>query len=52
MITIKNILDEYKYKYRYIDNLNNMGYIYSLSSNSIEPQYFINDKQTYITKID
>ncbi len=52
METIKSILNKYKYKYRYIDNLNNIGYIYSISNNSIEPQYFINDKQTYITQIN
>jgi len=52
MKTIKSILNNYKYKYRYIDSLNNIGYIYSLSSNSVEPQYFIDDKQTYITQIN
>jgi hypothetical protein len=52
MESIKSVLNKYKYKYRYIDNLNNMGYIYSISVNSTEPQYFINDKQTYITQLD
>lgn len=51
MESIKTIMNKYKYKYRYIDSLNNMGYIYSISDNSKEPQYFIDDKQTYITQI-
>ena len=51
MESIKSVLNKYKYKYRYIDSLNNMGYIYSLSNNSRQPQYFINDKQTYITQL-
>ncbi len=48
-VTIANVLNEYNYKYRYIDSLNNMGYAYSLSD--ITPLYFINDKQTYITQL-
>jgi hypothetical protein len=52
MESIKSVLNKYKYKYRYIDSLNNMGYIYSLSNNSRQPQYFINDKQTYITQLN
>ena len=44
MIRIKKVLNNYMYKYRYIDKVNTWGYIYSTK----DKQYFIDDNNTYI----
>jgi len=50
-MNIKQIKENYQYKYRFID-LNKLGEIYGYIYNVNDKQYFINDKETYFKIID